>query len=48
MLELLNRYAHRYVAIPVIVTCRKQGLFEQWERKSSVESLWKTLDTRLV
>ena len=28
MLELINRYAHGFVAIPVILTCREQGLFE--------------------
>ncbi|MBV8275926.1 MAG: methyltransferase, partial [Verrucomicrobia bacterium] len=28
MLELLNNFAHGYVAVPVVLSCRKQGLFE--------------------
>ncbi len=28
MLEALNRYAHGYVTVPVVVACRKRGLFE--------------------
>ncbi len=28
MLTILNNYAHGYVTIPVIIACKKQGLFE--------------------
>ncbi len=31
MLELLNSYAHGYLAIPVIMSCRKHGLFELFQ-----------------
>lgn len=28
MLELLNNFAHGYVAVPVVLSCREQGMFE--------------------
>ena len=31
MLDILNRYIHGYVAIPVILACQKQGLFSLLE-----------------
>lgn len=31
MLEFLNRYAHGYLAIPVIMSCRKHGMFELFQ-----------------
>ena len=31
MLELINRYLHGYVAIPVVLACRKRGFFELFQ-----------------
>src|SRR5262245_3336001 len=28
MLEALNRYAHGFITVPVVVACRRRGLFE--------------------
>jgi hypothetical protein len=28
MLEIINRYAHGYVGIPVIVACQEKGFFD--------------------
>lgn len=28
MLDVINRYAHRFVAVPVILVCKKKSLFE--------------------
>jgi hypothetical protein len=45
MLDVINRYLHGFVAIPVILACRKKGLFELLEhhgrltREQIVESL---------
>ena len=36
MLDLLNRYAHGYVALPVIVSCKKQGLFKVLKAKKDL------------
>lgn len=36
MLEILNNYAHGYVAVPVIIACKKHGLFELLDNKKSV------------
>ncbi|AEA66026.1 hypothetical protein [Burkholderia gladioli] len=33
MLEVINRYCHGYVAVPVIVACRAHGLFELLEQQ---------------
>lgn len=37
MLRLLNRYAHGYVAVPVIVSLRKRGGFDRLAEDSSCE-----------
>jgi len=34
MLELLNSYAHGYLAIPVIMSCREHGMFELFQNGS--------------
>ncbi|NEP39776.1 MAG: polyketide synthase, partial [Okeania sp. SIO2H7] len=33
MLELINRYEHGFVSIPVILACREKGLFELIKQK---------------
>lgn len=32
MLDLINRYAHGFVAVPTILACRRQGLFDLLHR----------------
>ncbi|NEO04111.1 MULTISPECIES: type I polyketide synthase [unclassified Moorena] len=36
MLDLINRYAHGFVAIPVIWACRERGIFELLAQKQSL------------
>ena len=36
MLDIINRYAHGFVAIPLIVSCKQKGLFELMERHQKV------------
>lgn len=36
MLDIINRYAHGFVAIPLIVSCKQKGLFELMERQKKV------------
>ena len=38
MLELINRYCHGYVAIPVILACKTQGLFKLLEKKGALSA----------
>nr|UYH37510.1 polyketide synthase dehydratase domain-containing protein [Myxococcaceae bacterium MCy9487] len=43
MLRLVNRYAHGFVAVPVIVACKQKGLFSSLERPLTLEVLAKEL-----
>ena len=43
MLELINRYAHGFVAIPVILACREQGLFELLREPNTTRGLARRL-----
>ena len=45
MLDLLNHYAHGYVSVPAILSCKKQGLFELLKTKEglSLKTLAKQL-----
>lgn len=36
MLDIINRYAHGFVAIPVILSFKKKGIFEQSEQQKSI------------
>lgn len=36
MLDIINRYAHGFVAIPVIVACKKNGLFDLLQKQVSL------------
>lgn len=36
MLDLINRYAHGFVAVPVILACREHGIFELITQKQSL------------
>ena len=36
MLELINRYCHGYVAIPVILACKQKGLFDLLEQEGAL------------
>jgi acyl transferase domain-containing protein/cyclopropane fatty-acyl-phospholipid synthase-like methyltransferase/acyl carrier protein len=36
MLDIVNRYAHGFVSIPVILACRKQGLFQKLQQTGSL------------
>jgi len=36
MLDVINRYAHGFVAIPVILVCQKRGLFEQLKSRGQM------------
>ena len=38
MLDLINRYAHGFVAIPTILACRERGLFVQLEERGAMTS----------
>ncbi|RCJ24917.1 hypothetical protein A6S26_17070, partial [Nostoc sp. ATCC 43529] len=45
MLDLINRYAHGFVAIPVILACRDKGLFELLQYKAlTLEQLLQQLE----
>ena len=35
---MVNRYAHGYVAVPVIVSCKKRGLFRLLKGKKGLSS----------
>ena len=43
MLELINRYAHGFVAIPVILACREQALFELLREPNTTRGLARRL-----
>lgn len=45
MLEIINCYAHEFVAVPVIIACKKKGLFELLVHRSylSVEKMVNSL-----
>lgn len=36
MLDIINRYLHGYVAVPVILACKKKGLFELLEHQGEL------------
>ncbi|MEG4395134.1 non-ribosomal peptide synthetase/type I polyketide synthase [Microcoleus sp. BROC3] len=36
MLDVINRYLHGFVAVPVILACRKKGLFELLQHQGSL------------
>jgi malonyl CoA-acyl carrier protein transacylase len=36
MLEIINRYAHGFVAVPVILACKEKGLFELLQHHGSL------------
>ncbi|MBW4594596.1 MAG: SDR family NAD(P)-dependent oxidoreductase [Brasilonema angustatum HA4187-MV1] len=36
MLDIINRYAHGFVAIPIIVACKKNGLFALLQKQGSL------------
>jgi hypothetical protein len=36
VLELINKYSHGFLFIPVVLACRKQGLFELLHQHSSM------------
>jgi len=36
MLDVINRYAHGYVAIPVILACKEKGFFDILQRQGSM------------
>lgn len=38
MLDLINRYAHGFVAIPTILACRERGLFGLLEEGGAMTS----------
>jgi acyl transferase domain-containing protein/NADPH:quinone reductase-like Zn-dependent oxidoreductase/NAD(P)-dependent dehydrogenase (short-subunit alcohol dehydrogenase family)/acyl carrier protein/ribosomal protein S18 acetylase RimI-like enzyme len=38
MLEIINRYCHGYVAVPVILACKAQGLFKLLEKKGALDA----------
>ena len=35
MLDVINRYAHGFVAIPVILACKNKGFFEQLKHQGN-------------
>ena len=37
MLELINRYTHGYVAVPVILACEKKGFFQLLKERGSAD-----------
>ncbi|RKG92067.1 type I polyketide synthase [Corallococcus terminator] len=43
MLRLINRYAHGFVSVPVIVACKQKGLFSSLEQPKTLESLAEAL-----
>ena len=43
MLELINRYAHGFVAIPVILACRERRLFELLQEPRTARELARRL-----
>ena len=48
MLDVLNRYAHGFVVVPVVLACRKGGVFEALEaRPRSAEELAEELGANL-
>jgi len=38
MLDIMNRYIHGYVAIPVILACREKGFLRFCKKRSPVIS----------
>ncbi|MEH2004546.1 hypothetical protein [Nostoc sp.] len=37
MLDVINRYAHGFVTVPVILACKKKGLFELLQNHGSLK-----------